>query len=105
MHTEHIADSNSMDEFEDNGVVNNPDIEKFMMQQEIQKLNAQLNQMKKVSQNSFITDARFLQIVLEKDCKIKQQETEITNLRKKNYEFRSKNTELSDQLKAIKHNS
>lgn len=50
MHTEHIADSNSMDEFEDNGVVNNPDIEKFMMQQEIQKLNAQLNQMKKVSQ-------------------------------------------------------
>lgn len=42
-----------------------------------------------------------LQIIVERDAKIKQQETEITNLRKKNYEFRSKNTELTDQLKAM----
>ena len=31
------------------------------------------------------------------------QETEITNLRKKNYEFRSKYQELSDQLKTMKN--
>lgn len=42
-----------MEEFEDTNGINNPDIEKFMLQQEIQKLNAQLNQMKKVSQQRF----------------------------------------------------
>ena len=33
-------------------------------------------------------------IIIEKDAKIESQRTEITNLRNKNYEMRSKNQEL-----------
>ena len=39
----------------------------------------------------------------EKDMKVEEQRAEITNLRKKNFEFRSKYQELQDQMKAIKH--
>lgn len=37
--------------------------------------------------------------MVEKDAKIEQQRAEITNLRKKNFEFRSKNQELQDSIK------
>ena len=39
------------------------------------------------------------QIIAEKDAKIEEQKAEINSLRKKNFEFRSKNQELSDKLK------
>ena len=39
------------------------------------------------------------QIIAEKDAKIEEQKSEINSLRKKNFEFRSKNQELSDKLK------
>ena len=40
-----------------------------------------------------------MQIIIEKDSKIESQRIELTNLRKKNFEFRSKNQELQDSIK------
>ena len=74
--------------------------DKFALQQEVKKLNAQLNKMKNVSTKQLkptVNNSNWpflLQIIIEKDSKIKQQGDEITNLRKKNYEFRSKYQEL-----------
>lgn len=43
-------------------------------------------------------------IITEKDSKIEKQSTEMTNLRKKNFEFRSKIQELQDEARASRSN-
>ena len=40
-----------------------------------------------------------LQIIKDKDATIQKQRTDLTNLRKKNFDFRSKITELEDKAK------
>ena len=55
---------------------------------EIDRLNSQISQMKKV--------------IIEKDHKIETQRAEMTGLRAKNFEFRSKIQEIQDKVKENK---
>lgn len=56
---------------------------------EIDRLNNQIATMKKVS-SSLLIHQIYFQAMMEKDLKIEQQRAEMTGLRAKNFEFRSK---------------
>ena len=73
---------------------------------EIDRLNSQINQMKKVSLLLFFVFTNFsfflFQVIVDKDLKIESQRAEMTGLRSKNFEFRSKIQEIQDKAKEKK---
>lgn len=60
-------------------------VENEMLRSELQKMHEKMKQMEK--------------IIKDKDNTINKQRTDLTNLRKKNFDFRSKITELEDKAK------
>ena len=81
----------------------NEDVSKESLLHIVKTLNEKVESLNKVSlsfgQYHKIMFVKTIQILKEKDGVIEKQRTEITNLRKKNFEFRSKVTELQDKEK------